>query len=147
VTAAVDLAAMASEMMVETAPAAMEVVASGRVVLRLGWWQVAAAEAMAGAEATSAMAEAMAVMVAAAAAAAAGRRSGNQRGPKSISVGLWFKRKLPHRLLHAAAFLIVSSRRVASVVIMASEMRYVDGMPPGRPWVIRGDVVHLVFRF
>ena len=70
---------MASEMMVETAPAAMEVVASGRVVLRLGWWQVAAAEAMAGAEATSAMAEAMAVMVAAAAAAAAaaaGRRSG-----------------------------------------------------------------------
>ena len=60
-----------------------------------------------------------------------------------------FSFKLPQRarLLHAAAFLIVSSRRVASVVIMASEMRYVDGMPPGRPWVIRGDVVHLVFRF
>tara|TARA_B110000046_G_scaffold107000_1_gene114397 strand:+ start:1105 stop:1305 length:201 start_codon:yes stop_codon:yes gene_type:complete len=45
-------------------------------VVCLGWWQVAAAEAMSMTEAASAMAEAMSVMVVAASAAAAGRRSG-----------------------------------------------------------------------
>ena len=44
-------------------------------VVCLGWWQVAAAEAMSMTEAASAMAEAMSVMVVAAAAAVAGRRS------------------------------------------------------------------------
>ena len=80
VTAAVDLPANASEMMVETAPAAMGGGGQRLAVVCLGWRQVAAMEEMPTAEVVSAMAEAMPVMVVAAVAAVAGR--GGDVGPR-----------------------------------------------------------------
>ena len=75
VAEAVDLAVMASEMMVATAPAVMRDGVQRPAVLGIGWWQVASASEMTGLETASVMAEAMSVMVVAAAAAVAGRRS------------------------------------------------------------------------
>ena len=73
VTAAVELAAKASEMMVETAPAAMGGGGQRPAVVCLGWRQVAAMEEMSTAEAVRRMAEAMAVMLVAAVAAVVAR--------------------------------------------------------------------------
>ena len=54
--AAVDLAAMTSELVVETAPAVMRDGVQRPAVLGLRWWKVASAAAMTGSEAAAAMA-------------------------------------------------------------------------------------------
>ena len=74
--AAVEVAARAPVVMVETTPAAIGDGVQRPAVLAIGWRQVASAAEMTAAEAASAMAEAVVVMVVAAAAVVAGGRAG-----------------------------------------------------------------------
>ena len=73
--AAVDLVAIASEMMLDTAPAAARGAGQRPAVLAIGWQQLESAAEKRAAEAALAMAEAVTVMEVAAAAAVAVRKS------------------------------------------------------------------------